>query len=201
MDKCRTLLNWQIVVVAALFTLLLTAPVPTPAQAAELSGVTMADSIKIGGKDCSLVGMGIRKKVIIKVYVAGLYMENPSKDAGTIIGTDQARGIVMHFVYKKVKAESLRKGWREGFDNNTPDRSGDLAERMKQFEGMFTEPSLRGERVLITYSPGEGTTVVIKNDNKGTIPGADFAEALFAIWFGEKPADKGLKKKILAKRK
>ncbi len=72
---------------------------------------------------------------------------------------------------------------------------------MEQFENMFTEPLLRGERVLMTYTPGEGTTVVIKNDNKGTIPGADFAEALFAIWFGKKPADKGLKKKILAEGK
>ncbi len=97
MGKRRTTLNWRTVVVAALCTFLLTAPASTPAQAAELAGVTMADSIKIGGEESSLVGMGIRKKTIIKVYVAGLYMENPSKDAAIIIGTDQARGMVMHF--------------------------------------------------------------------------------------------------------
>lgn len=198
MNRTRICRSSITIVTAALCTLIFTVFAFTQANATELSGVAMADSIKIGSQECSLVGMGIRKKFPVKVYVAGLYMESPAKDAATIISDDQARGMVMHFVYKKVKAKSLQDGWKKGFDANTPERSDDLARRMGRFENMFSEPLLKGERVSATYVPGEGTTVVIKSKNMGTIPGADFAKALFAIWFGEKPADKGLKKNILA---
>jgi hypothetical protein len=166
-------------------------------HAAELAGVTLADSIKIGGKDCSLAGKGIRKKFVIKVYVAGLYMENPQLDQESIINSDQAKGITMDFVYKKVAGEKLQSAWREGFDKNTPERSTDLGKKMDQFIAMFTEEAVKGDHYLITYNPGTGTTVKLKDEVKGTIPGEDFMRAVMAIWFGNIPADKGLKKSVL----
>lgn len=167
------------------------------ASAAEVAGVTLAEFIKIGGKDCQLAGKGIRKKVVIKVYVAGLYMEVPRLDPEIIINSEQAKGISMDFVYKKVEGEKLQGAWREGFDKNTPDRSPDLEEKMDRFVAMFTEDAVKGDHYLITYEPGAGTTVTIRDEVKGTIPGEDFMRAVMAIWFGEKPADKGLKKSVL----
>ena len=166
-------------------------------DAAELAGVTLSDSIKIGEKDSSLAGMGIRKKVIIKVYVAGLYMENPQLDPESIINSNQAKGMTMDFVYKKVEGEKLQSAWREGFDKNTPERSPDLEKKMDQFINMFTETAVKGDHYLITYEPGKGTTVKLKDKIKGTIPGEDFMRAVMAIWFGNIPADKGLKKSVL----
>jgi hypothetical protein len=167
------------------------------ASAAEMAGVTLEDSISIGGTDVPLAGAGIRKKVVIKVYVAGLYMAGPSNDPAAIISTDQARALAMHFVYKKVGAEKLKSSWREGFEKNTPAPSPELAKKMDQFVGMFTEDALKGDKYTLTYNPGEGTKVVLKGVDKGTIPGADFASALMGIWFGDYPADKGLKKSVL----
>ena len=53
----------------------------TVAQAKELAGVTMPDTLSVGGKTLKLNGLGLRKKAIVKVYVGGLYLETPSKDA------------------------------------------------------------------------------------------------------------------------
>ena len=35
---------------------------------------------------------------MFKVYVGGLYLESPSKDAGAILGADQAKAIRMQFL-------------------------------------------------------------------------------------------------------
>ena len=40
---------------------------------------------------------------------------------------------------------------------------------------------------------------MLKGQVKGTIGGADFATALFSIWFGRNPADDDLKNALLGK--
>jgi hypothetical protein len=147
--------------------------------------------------------MGIRTKTFlkIKVYVAGLYMENPSNDPGEIIGSDQAKAIVMNFLYKEVEGEKLQAGWREGFEANTPSAGPALKKSMDQFVSLFSASGMKGDRYVFAYEPGKGTTVTLKGDIKATIQGADFASALMAIWFGDKLGDSGLKtlKKSLLK--
>jgi hypothetical protein len=176
---------------------------PHTLLAGELAGVTMDDSIRIGETSVTLTGMGIRTKTFlkVKVYVAGLYMENPSKSTGDIIGSDQAKAIVMSFLYKKVEGEKLQKAWRDGFESNTPSAGPALKKRMDQFVSVFSETAVKGDKYIFAYEPGKGTTITLKGVLKATIPGADFAGALMAIWFGDKLGDGGLKnlKKSLLK--
>lgn len=169
--------------------------VPHTLFAGELAGVTMDDSIQIGGKTVTLTGMGIRTKTFlkVKVYVAGLYMEKPSTSTVDIIGSDQARAMVMSFLYKKVEGEKLQAGWREGFEANTPSAGPDLKKRMDQFVSVFSTAAMKGDSYIFAYEPGKGTTITLKGEIKATIPGADFASALIAIWFGDKLGDGGLK--------
>jgi hypothetical protein len=105
--------------------------------------------------------------------------------------------MVMHFVYKEVSREKLVDGWNEGFDKNSKASLPALTERIDQFNSYFDGSVKKGEEVVLTYVPGSGTEVVIKGETKGTVSGKDFMEALFKIWFGEYPADKGLKESIL----
>lgn len=180
-----------VIVLCLAMTLFLSAP----SIAAELAGVTMDDTIQIGGKTVTLTGMGIRTKTFlkVKVYVAGLYMEKPSTSTVDIIGSDQARAMVMSFLYKKVEGEKLQAGWREGFEANTPSAGSDLKKRMDQFVSVFSTAAMKGDSYIFAYEPGKGTTITLKGEIKATIPGADFASALMAIWFGDKLGDGGLK--------
>jgi len=177
-------------VVFFLFTI-----VPAGTSAAQIAGVTLDDTLHAGEKALTLTGMGIRTKTFlkVKVYAAGLYMETPTTDPGQIISSDQAKAMVMSFLYKKVKPEKLQKSWQEGFEANTPSAPPDLRKRMDHFVSLFSEPALKGDHYEFVYQPGEGTTVVIKGKVRATIPGADFASALMSIWFGENLEDGGLK--------
>ena len=51
-----------------------------------------------GEKTLKLNGLGLRKKAIFKVYVGGLYLEAPSKDAAAIVAADAPKAVRMHFL-------------------------------------------------------------------------------------------------------
>lgn len=168
-----------------------------PAMAGEIAGVVMEDTIAAQGHVLSLVGMGVRNKVVVKVYAAGLYMAEPSLDPEEIVASDQPKALRMLFLYKKVEGDKLREAWVEGFEKNTPDAPPDLKERMERFVSLFSADAMKGEEYLFSYVPGTGTTVRIGDREAALIEGSDFASALMRIWFGDYPADKGLKKSVL----
>ena len=49
--------------------------------AATVKGVAFPDSATIGGRECRLNGVGVRKKVVISVYLGALYLGTPTGDA------------------------------------------------------------------------------------------------------------------------
>ncbi len=167
----------------------------TGAWAGELAGVTMPDSVQVGDDTLVLNGMGLRKKAIIKVYVAGLYLAEKSGNAGSILAADSPRMTRMNFRYG-VKAGQLCNGWEEGLENNI---SSPTSEVTRQFETLcgYMEDMEKGEEMVYTYQPGKGTTVEAKGEVKGTIEGKPFADALYSCWIGPEPPSKAFKAGLL----
>src|SRR6266540_7440450 len=84
------------------------------ALAGEVAGVRMPDTITVEGKTLKLNGIGLRKKMMFKVYVAGLYVETPTKSPEAIISSDQARRMDLH-VLRSLKAAQVTEAIEEGF--------------------------------------------------------------------------------------
>ena len=166
----------------------------TAAQAAELSGATLPDTLKAGEKTLKLNGLGLRKKAVFKVYVGGLYLESPSKDPGAILAADQAKAIRMHFLRDLTKAQ-LVEAFQEGFEANVKDRAPQKA----AFDRMVAlVPDVKeGSTMTFAYVPGKGTTLSVGNKELGVFEGKGFADAVFAIWLGPKPPSDDLKKGML----
>ncbi|HNX51230.1 MAG TPA: chalcone isomerase family protein [Thermoanaerobaculaceae bacterium] len=162
----------------------------------ELAGVTLPDTAQVGSASLKLNGAGIRKKLFIKVYVGGLYLPAPTSSPAAILGADETRRMVMHFVYKEVDAAKVTEAFREGFANNSAASLGALQARLDAFCALW--PAMHaGDLAEMTYVPGTGTTLVINDKNLGVTAGKDFADALFLVWLGDKPADAGLKEGLL----
>jgi hypothetical protein len=166
----------------------------TVAVAAELSGVTLPDTLKVGEKTLKLNGLGLRKKAVFKVYVGGLYLESPSKDAGAILMADQGKALRMHFLRDLTKAQ-LVEAFQEGFEENVKDRAPQKA----AFDRMLAlVPDVKeGSTLTFTYLPGKGTTLSAGSKELGVFEGKGFADAVFAIWLGPKPPSEDLKKGML----
>jgi hypothetical protein len=166
------------------------------AAAGKLAGVALPDSITVEGKTLVLNGMGIRKATIfrVKAYVAGFYLENKSRSADEIIRSEQVKRLDM-VLLRDVDRDDIVDVWRKGLKNNGADMVS-LKPRFDQFAGWMTDLK-EHDTLTFFYVPGRGVTVVLKGKVKGTIAGADFANALFSIWFGREPADDDLKDALL----
>lgn len=166
--------------------------------AAQLGGVTLADTMDAGGNQLLLNGMAVRKKVIFKVYVAGLYLPARESRGETILAGDTPRACLLHFV-RKVEGEKVAGAWRDGLAANTPDASVELKQQFATLCS-WMEEMRKGESLEFIYLPGRGTEVRVKGKSKGVLPGKPFADALFACWIGPRPGPgEGFKKGLLGK--
>lgn len=166
----------------------------TALSAATLAGVTLPDTAQAGGKTLVLNGLGLRSRMMFKVYVAGLYLEQKSSDGATIVNTDATKRIVLHFV-RDVSNTQIREAIVDGFD---PGAKQALKAEIDRFTGAF-ESFAPGDQMTITYVAGTGTQLNVKGQDKLTIPGFAFAKALFGIWLGDNPPSAGLKNGLLGK--
>jgi hypothetical protein len=57
-----------------------------------------------------------------------------------------------------------------------------------------------GDTLAFTYVPATGVEVTVKGTARGTLPGDDFARALFSIWLGKEPPNEDLKAGLLGRR-
>jgi hypothetical protein len=157
-----------------------------PAGAGTLAGVTLPDKADANGKSLVLNGMGLRKKFVIKVYVGGLYLPQKEKSAARILGSDAPRRMVLSFIYD-VSKDQMCEAWDEGLEANTPNAS---AEVQKNFKTLCTWMGGvgKGQQLVLTYVPGEGTHVEVGGKAKGTLPGKPTADAVLSTWIGQDPA-------------
>ncbi len=174
----------------------LAAAIPSrPAAAKDLAGVTMPETMSVGDKTLKLNGLGLRKKVMFKVYVGGLYLETPSKDAAAILASDQAKVVRLTFMRDVAKAK-MKDAFEEGFEANAKEKAAAQKAAIEKLYSLI--PDMKdGQSLSFSYLPGKGTTIALGEKALGVIEGREFAEALFALWLGPKPPSEDLKNGML----
>ena len=166
-------------------------------HAASLAGVTMPDAQQVGSTNLVLNGLGLRTKMMVKVYVAGLYLEQKSSDANAIIKADAPKRIVMQFVHGASKSQ-MSDAFNDSFNDNSPEAVKTMKADIDRLLGAL-EPVKVGDQMVFTYVPGTGTTFAINGKDKLTIAGPAFGPVLFSVWLGPKPPNPDLKKGMLGK--
>jgi len=166
-------------------------------HAATLAGVTLPDTAQVGSTNLVLNGIGLRSEFMVKVYVAGLYLEQKSSDANAIIKAEAPKRIVMQFVHSASKSQ-MTNAFTESFNDNTPDAMKTMKPDIDRFLGALDAAKV-GDQMSFTYVPGTGTTFAINGQDKLTIAGPAFGQAIFSVWFGPKPPTAQVKKGMLGK--
>jgi len=179
----------------AIFVLIALLTASVVADAATLASVTLPDSAQVAGKTLVLNGVGLRTKFIVKVYVAGLYLEQKSSDAAAILKSDAPKRLVMHFV-RDVSRNQMTDAFQEGFDKNSPDAAKSMKPDIDRLLAAVDDIR-EGQEMVFTYLPGTGTTMSINGKDKVTIASPAFAAVVFSLWLGPKPPNADLKKGIL----
>ena len=169
-------------------------------QAVEVEGQKFESTVALGGQTLNLNGVGLRKRAIFKVYVAGLYVGQKSTNAAAIVNDKGARRVSLKMV-RDVEAQSFIDSFNEGLKNNTPEAQ--LNAMKPQVDALVSTlkaigEAKKGDAINFDYTPDGGTRITVNGQAKGSpIPGADFFSAVLRIWLGDKPADETLKKGML----
>lgn len=163
---------------------------------AELAEVTLPDQVTVGDASLELNGMGLRKKMWVKVYVAGLYLPSKTSDAGTAVEMAGTKKVVMHFLTDKATKKKMDAAWLEGFEANSPAEFGGLEDRVTTFMGFFGDMK-DGDVIEMIVVPSQGTTVALNGEDKGVIDGDEFGAALLRVWLGDHPPTDELKSGML----
>jgi hypothetical protein len=124
-----------------------------------------------------------------------LYVPQRSSDPSQILRTDEPKVVELVFVHD-VRRDQMTKAWQEGFQKNAGPRLAALQPRIDLMNGWMVDAK-KGDTLAFTYLPGQGVEVRVGATVKGTIPGDDFAQALFGIWLGPHPPNERLKAGLL----
>jgi hypothetical protein len=128
-----------------------------------------------------------------------LYLAEPSADAAGIVAADAPKRVRMIFLRNVTKAQVL-DAYREGFEKNSggPGLQA-LVAKLERIAPAIPAELKEGTEMLVSYVPGEGTTVVAAGGGTAIVEGKEFADALFRNWLGAKPADDDLKAGLLGR--
>ena len=166
------------------------------AFALDVAGVNVAPTVTVQQKTLLLNGAGVRKKFLtVKIYVGSLYTERKVTTPAQLLADPGEKLIRMSFVYKKVEKAAIVDAFAEGLANNAPGVSN--SPEAKAFLSSFKDDFVAGDTVDILVSIDGTVTASHNGKSLGTVRSPAFAKGVLLIWFGEKPADGGLKKGML----
>lgn len=170
------------------------------AQAVELAGVQVPDSVRLGAADLVLNGVGIRTRAIFKVYVGALYLTERKSAAPDVLALKGPKRVALH-ILRDLSADQLSGALTEGLAANLPEAEREkLAPQVAELTRTMEAVGAVKEKNVVTidYLPDVGTRVALDGAPRGKpIAGEDFYRALLRIWLGDKPVDRGLKAGML----
>ncbi len=163
-------------------------------SAARIADVYIADSIELDGQQLLLNGAGLREFLFVDIYVGAMYLPQPTHSETDAIQADVPKRIEMHFIYKHVTREQMLETFQEGLEKNPQ-----VAQLRARLDGLYAimQDAWAGDRVVIDYVPGLGTTIDIAGRARSTFEGYDFMQAIWTLFIGPHPPSRKLKRGLL----
>lgn len=172
------------------------------AAAIDLAGVKIEDTYNLKGNTLMLNGAGIRYKVIIKVYVAALYLNKKTSSPEEVLSQAGPKHMSVTML-RNIDANELGKLFARGMEDNMPKEDFvKVVPNILRMSQLFSDyKNLKaGDKFEIDWVPGTGTIISIKGKPYGEpFKEPEFFNALLRIWIGQKPADWKLKDSLLGK--
>jgi hypothetical protein len=169
-----------------------------PVPASQTVDKVFRPTFKTMNTTLELSGVGeLRYLGFVKIYDGALYL--PAEADSSQVLENIPKRLEVRYV-RSFKSKDFGPATIAGIKKNVdPETYARLESRIAYHNGLYDdiEP---GDRVSLTYIPAVGTQLEINGTTKGTIEGADFARALFSMWLGEKPFDRGFKKALLGEK-
>jgi hypothetical protein len=166
--------------------------------AATLEGATLPDSYTVGGQTLTLNGIGLRTLTIfrVRIYVAALYLAQPSHNANQILASPGPKVIRLQFIHSGSKAQ-VEKEYREGEEKNCG-HGGCAPTDQADFERLIVAAPAVEPGDTSTYIFTDNGVRVLANDQViGDFADRDLAYHLLAGFIGDHPPSDSLRAQLL----
>lgn len=165
----------------------------------EVGGVRLAQSHVLDNEILVLNGAGVRSLLMVKIYVAALYVHKSASNAEDIIHSKQSRRVEL-IMKRSVDANMILDSFHSALKQNLS------REIYQHFQPRFNEldstiqnikNTKEGDRLALDFSNHGDSRITFNGEQLATIHGEDFAQSLLKIWLGSKPVQDNLKKALL----
>ena len=164
----------------------------------KVGGVTLPATEVFEGQPLVLNGAGVREKLWIDLYAAGLYLDQKTKDANVVLDGDKPMALKLHIVSKLISSDKMVEAVTDGFENSTNGNTAPIQPQIDKILGFFKEDIKKNDVFDLVYVPSRGVVAFKNGQEKGVVKGKDFKKALFGIWLSNRPADDDLKNNLMA---
>ncbi len=176
------------------------APLACAQTAIDVAGVRFPPSAQVGSAGLLLNGAGLRTRLVVKVYAAGLYLGAKTNSPEAVLAAPGPKRL--HVVMlRDIDGNELGKLFTRGMqDNSTREEFGkSIAGTLRMAELFSAKKRLdKGESFSVEWVPGQGTQILINGKAQGeAVKEPEFFNALLRIWLGKNPADPALKDALL----
>jgi hypothetical protein len=89
-----------------------------PAAALEVGGVKLDDKAKVGPSELVLNGAGIRKRVVVNVYVGALYLPEKKANGNDAVAAAGAKRVSLHML-RDLTGQQFADALKESIKLNT----------------------------------------------------------------------------------
>lgn len=160
-----------------------------PAQVLR-AGVGLPGKLSVAGQALRLTSCGVRDTLWIEHYVAALYTRPSRPVADSLRDAQEPKAILMHVVRGASLPARIPEQWRE------PLREELEREPLARVRAAYRKLGA-GDRVRLTYAPGEGVTISVNDRVVATTPDHDLISAILGTWAGADPLSGKLQRLLL----
>lgn len=171
---------------------------PGTALGAELAGVRFAERVTLGDTPLLLNGVGARTVTVfaVKVYVAGLYVRDRTRDANEVLRVDRPKYFVA-VMKRNVSREDSAPAFRGGVERSAGTDEPAIHAEIAAFERWI--PTMRdGDQLMVSFTPGTGVVVKSTAKTEAFNGSIKFGTALFGMWVGPRATDSSLRDSLLS---
>jgi long-chain acyl-CoA synthetase len=185
------------------------------------TGRSFESNITVDGRPYVLLGAGVRKKFVVKVYAMALYVDETdarhafpalvSRAGGQqhakLTSSDHAQSFViwgtfgkhavLHFV-RDVDAAKIRDAFAEGLEDELSDKApADLKQAATQFLDLFDHDMKEGQEIVIHSGADGKIDVTMPGGTKHGPESGKLARSVWGIWLGAKPISADLRRALV----
>lgn len=177
------------------------------------TGINFPETVPVDQRVLQLAGVGVRTKLIVKVYAAALYLEPSIREEipnfqeaarkrdqafyDAIIQAHAEKLFMLNFV-RDVEGKKIREAFQEGLEKTLKLEDADVNKDADAFLKAASGDVKKGD-VLRIYVEGTKVKVTSPSGSITDVENSKVAQAVTAIWLGRKPVSEDLKQAMVSR--